>query len=219
MSSKTLLRALGVFLVVSLACGMLVAQDLKVSPRPAQVRFVGPPVAPSGAAATTFLFNNLGPTNTNLYNAPAGGYYVCGTNCPAILTDQWIGVQFFNKSASHAGQILAAIGWISGTKKVNLGIYTDSAGVPGTQLGGGSTTNIPTYGTCCGLAQVSFAGVALSANTNYWVVATADDVNASDFEGAWLPTNQANIAADVTQTGWFGFSGLVPAAAVKGTIP
>jgi hypothetical protein len=61
--------------------------------------------------------------------------------------------------------------------------------------------------------------VALAANTYYWVAATADDVNAPDFDAVWNPTNQANIGADVAQTGWFTFTGFVPGVAIKGTIP
>jgi|SRR5581483_878922 len=218
MLKKVLFRTLCSLFVVTLACGALMAQNLKVAPRSAQVRYIGPPSA-AAPNATAFIFNNLGGPPTNLYNALSGGYYVCGSTCADIAQDQWIGLQFYNKTASHAGQIFAAIGYFSGTKKVNLGIYTDNGGVLGTLLAGGSTTNIPPANTCCQLASVSFTPVALAANTYYWVAATADDVNASDFDSVWNPTNQANIGADVAQTGWFAFTGYVPGVAIKGTIP
>jgi hypothetical protein len=219
MFSKTLMRALCCLFVVTFACGVLVAQELKVAPKPNHVTLVAPYVDHSLPPANVTIFTNLGPTATNNYNAAAGGYYVSGPNAIDNPTDQWIAIPFLNKQADHATQIQAAIGWISGTKKVNLGIYTDNAGVVGTMLAQASTTRIPTSGTCCQLAQVNIPSTALAANTTYWVVATTDDVAAPDFEAVWQPSNQANIGADVAQGGWFTFSGLVPAVAVKGTNP
>jgi len=219
MSSKTLMRALCCLFVVTFACGAVMAQQLKVAPKPDHVTLVAPYVDHSVPPANVTIFSNLGPTATNNYNAAAGGYYVCGTSCAALLTDQWIAVQFFNKVADHATQIQAAIGYDSGTKKVNLAIYTDNAGVVGTLLAQASTNRLPNTGTCCQLAQVNIPSTALTAATSYWVVATPDDVSAADFEGVWQASNQANIGGNVTNGGWFTFSGLVPAFAVKGTNP
>ncbi len=150
--------------------------------------------------ANVTIFSNLGPTATNNYNAAAGGYYVSGPLAADNPTDQWIGVSFLNKVADHATQIQAAVGWISGTKKVVLGIYTDNAGVVGTLLASASTTKIPTSGTCCQLTQVNIPSTALAANTTYWVVASTDDTAAPDFEGVFQATNQANIGGDVGNT-------------------
>lgn len=219
MSSKILMRALCCLFVVTFACGVMMAQGLKVAPKPDHVTIVAPYVDHSAPPANVTIFSNLGPTSTNNYNAAAGGYYVCGVSCAALLEDQWIAVPFFNKVADHATQIQAAIGYDSGTKKVTLGIYTDNAGVVGTMLVQASTNRIPNTGTCCQLAQVTIPSTALAAATQYWVVATSDDVGAPDFEGVWQASNQANIGGDVAQGGWFTFSGLVPAFAVKGTNP
>jgi len=223
MLGKTLSRTLCCLFVLTLACGALYASDLKVAPPPNHATFVAPYADRSLPPANVTIFSNLSSDVTNLYNAAAGGYYVCGTNCADVLTDQWIAIPFTNKVADHATQIQAAIGYVSGTKRVNLGIYTDNPGVgPGTLLGQGATTNIPTSGTCCTLASVKVGGttgIALLANTKYWIVATSDDTRAIDFEGIWQPTYQSDIGADVSNAGWFTFSGLVPAAAVKGTNP
>jgi hypothetical protein len=221
MNSKSVVRVLCCLLVVTFACGTMMAQGLKVAPKPTQLGPITPyrPSSSDAVNANVTIFSNLGPTSTNNYNAAAGGYYVCGTSCAALLEDQWIAVQFYNKVADHATTIQAAIGYDSGTKKVNLGIYTDNAGVVGTLLAQASTTRIPNTGTCCQLAQVTIPSTALAAGTSYWVVATADDATAPDFEGVWQASNQANIGGDVAQGGWFTFSGLVPAFAVKGTNP
>src|SRR5262249_11915879 len=140
-----------------------------------------------------------------------------------VGADQWIAIPFTNKVADHATTIQAAIGYFSGTKRVLLGIYTDNPGIgPGTLLGQGAATNIPDAGTCCTLAQVKVGGttgIALTANTKYWIVATSDDTRAPDFDSVWQPTYQSDIGANVANGAWFTFSGLVPAAAVKGTNP
>lgn len=221
MYCKPVVRVLCCLLVVCVACGTMMAQGLKVAPKPTQVGPITPyrPSSSDIANANVTIFSNLGPTTTNMYNAAAGGYYVCGTACAALATDQWIGVQFYNKAADHATTLQAAIGYDSGTKKVILGLYTDNAGVVGTMLAQATATRIPNTGTCCQVVQVTIPSTALTAGTNYWVVASADDTTASDFEGVWQASNQANIGGDVSQGGWFTFSGLVPAFAVKGTNP
>jgi len=219
---KTLSRILCCVFVITLACGALFASDLKVAPPPQHAMFVQPFFDINPLTNIT-IFTNLATDPTNLYNAAAGGYYVCGTTCADVGTDQWIGIPFTNKVADHATTLQAAIGYVSGTKRVNLGIYTDNPGVgPGTLLGMGAATNIPTSGMCCSLVQVKVGGttgIALAANTKYWLVATSNDTQAPDFEGVWQASYTSDIAGDVTNAGWFTFSGLVPAGAVKGTNP
>jgi hypothetical protein len=210
-------KSLCFLFVLTIACTSLLAQNLKVAPRPTHASRVVPYVENNGKANIT-IFTNLGPSPTNLYNALAGGYYVSGSSA-ADTTEQWISIPFTNKVADHATQIQAAIGYISGTKKVNLGLYTDNAGVVGTMLAQVSTTRIPVFGVCCQVVQVNIPATALTANTQYWVVASVDDVAAPDFEGAWQPSNTANFGADEAQGGWFAASNLWPGVAVKGTNP
>jgi hypothetical protein len=201
--------------VVLMFATTLLAQDLKVAPA-VHTNAVIPYVEISNANIS--IFTNLGPTTTNEYNAAAGGYYVAGSSA-ADTTEQWISIPFVNKGADHVTQIQAAIGYISGTKKVTLGIYTDNAGTTGTLLAQASTNKIPALGVCCQLVQVAIASTALAANTQYWVVASTDDTAAPDFEGAWQPSNNANTGGDEAQSGWFTFSNLWPGVAVKGTNP
>lgn len=222
MVGKTLSRTLCCLFVLTLACGALSASDLKVAPAREHATYVGSSFDINPMANVT-IFSNLSSDPTNLYNAAAGGYYVCGLTCADVGTDQWIGIPFTNKVADHATTIQAAIGYISGTKRVLLGIYTDNPGVgPGTLLGQGAATNIPDSGTCCTLVQVKVGGttgLALTANTKYWIVATSDDNRAPDFEGVWQASYTSDIGGNVSNAGWFTFSGLVPAGAVKGTNP
>ena len=89
--------------------------------------------------------------------------------------------------------------------------------------GQGSTTQIPDSGDCCGLTQVKLqgAGVALTAGTQYWLVASTDDVNAADFEGRWRFSTLAVSAYTQPRNliNWNSFDGYWLAAEIQGTNP
>ena len=176
-----------------------------------------------GTANDAIIFTNLGPTPTNLYNSYAGGFYVAGNNA-ADVSELWEALPFTVKTTCHAKTLAAAIGYLSGTKRVNLGIYSDSGGNVGTLLPGGqaSTTEMPDFEECCGLAQVTLpgAGVALSPG-KYWLVASPDNVNAADFEGLWQGSNLAFTAFRYPEDfgNWITASGLWLAAEISGTTP
>ncbi|HZP62129.1 MAG TPA: choice-of-anchor R domain-containing protein [Terriglobales bacterium] len=217
--SRNVTRILCCLFVLALACGTLMAQGPRIAPGSHNNSAVVPYVERFGSNATATIFSNLGPNNSDLYNDAVGGYYVTGPNAIDNPVDQWIGIPFTPKANSHATQLQAALGYISGTKRAVLALYTDNGGTAGTLIVQAETSAIPANGTCCQLAQVAITPTALTAGTQYWLVASSDDNRAPDFEAAWQPSNSANIAGDVGQAGWFTFSGLVPAGAVKGTIP
>jgi hypothetical protein len=220
--NQTTIKKISLTILATLACGAMFAQDLKIAPAGALTSAVVPYRDTNSADANITIFTNLGPTPTNLYNIN-GGYYVLGPTNSVGASEQWIAVPFTPKVNSHATQLEAAIQWISGVKKVNLGVYSDNAGVVGTLLPGGqgSSAIIPLYPSCCQLVKVNLIapGVALTAATPYWLVATTDDIAAPDFTGVWQPSNTATTGADVAQGGWFTFSNLWPAGLVKGTAP
>jgi hypothetical protein len=112
-----------------------------------------------------------------------------------------------------------AVGWISGTKLVDVGLYSDNAGVVGTALATGHSTHLPTFGSCCQLVTVNIASTAVTAGTQYWIVANSDDTNGPDLAAVWQSSNDANTGGDVALGGWFTFSNNLPAAAAKGTVP
>ena len=170
------------------------------------------------------IFSNLGPTPNKLYNSFAGGIYVAG-NSAFDTSEVWRGISFTAKRDFHAITLSAAVGYVVGTKMMNLGIYSDNGGTVGTLLPGGqgSTSEIPAFGQCCGLAQVTLpgTGVALAAGTRYWLVASPDDVNAPDFEGLWQGSNFAANAYTEPEnfTNWTSVTGAWLAAEVSGTSP
>jgi hypothetical protein len=209
-------RALGVVFVVTLASGVLLAQaGLKV----AHTVHTGPiTAAPKTPAGLKVIFSNIGPTPTNAYNDTTG-YYVLGPTNSVGLSEQAIGVPFTPRSASHVTQLVVAVGWISGTSLVNVGLYSDNAGTVGTLLASGQASVIPAFGTCCGLVSVTIPSTAVAFGTQYWIVASSDDTNGPDFTGVFQAANNGIIAGDVALGGWFSFTTNTPAAAAKGTVP
>jgi hypothetical protein len=202
---------------VTLASGVLLAQNssLKV----AHTVHSGP-IKPAQKTPATqkIIFSNIGPTTTNAYNDTTG-YYILGPSNSVGLSEQWIGVPFTPRSSAHVTNLYVAVGSISGTNLVNVGLYSDSGGTVGSLLASAPASAIPFFGTCCQVVGVSIPSTAVTGGTQYWIVVTSDDTNAPDFTGVFEASNLANIAGDVGLGGWFSFSTNTPAAAAKGTIP
>ena len=186
-------------------------------------KFPGPShakaIAPDGNVT---IFKNLGP------DPAAGGFFdgvqVSGNKAP-FTVEGWEALPFTPRANVHAKTLGAAIGYISGTKSVRLGIYADNGGTVGTVLPGGqgSTSEIPNVGDCCELATVTLPGegVALTAGTQYWLVASPDNVNAPDFLGRWQSSNLAFSAFLEPEhfLNWTYNDGRWLAADIRGTLP
>jgi len=180
--------------------------------------------AQEAAAGLKKIYSNLGSSKTDRYNGEEGtviqgpnvqgadGYYV------------FIGIPFTPKSNSHVTQVQAAVQYqgIGPTNQVNLSIYGDSGGAPGTLLAGPVTvTNLPDAGTCCTLAVANFTPVAVTAGSLYWVVAdTPLTGTGSDFLGVWEYVPKIIPMAVGDPYGWFASSADdLPAGEVLGSIP
>jgi len=209
-------RTLCGLLFLMLASGVLLAQgDLKV----AHTTHTGMNTPAEKAPATLkVIFSNLGPSASDDYNDTTG-YYVLGPDNSVGLSEQYIALPFTPAKNSHVEELQVAVGWISGTSLVDVGLYSDAAGVVGSPLATGQSTKIPTFGTCCQLVSVKIPSTAVAAGTQYWIVASTNDTKAPDFTGVFQASNQSNIGGNVALAGWFTFSGNVPAAAAQGTIP
>jgi hypothetical protein len=119
--------------------------------------------------------------------------------------------------------VQVAVHYSSGANQVNLSIYGDSSGVPGTLLAGPVTvTNLPTHGTCCALAVANFSSVGVTGGTQYWVVAdTPLTGTGSDFAGGWSEVVRPSIPSAYNRgKGWSPTnSDTLVAGEVLGTIP
>lgn len=200
---------------VTLCGANLHAQKTTTTPGHA-TEFVKPTEAVPGALQK--IFSNLGPP-TNAYIA--NGYYVAGPNS-ALGSSQSVGLPFVATQNATAEVLAAAISWnSSGANEVNLSLYSDASGNPGTVLAGPVTVRrLPTFGTCCTVAKAVITPTPLTAGTVYWIVADLPSTGTgSDSEDVWDSVAQLNIAADVADAGWFNFAAnLTPAGAVLGTL-
>jgi len=173
-------------------------------------------------AALTKIFSNLGPkTDAFTYD----GWSLDGPNSSAGFS-QFAAMAFTPKKDAHVSQLRAAVQYNgTGANQVNLSLYSDSDGAPGVLLAGPVTvTNLPVFYTCCTLAIANFTAVAVTAGTQYWVVAdTPATGTGSDFNGAWafIPPYNNFTATNFDGNGWYAQQGAIfePAGAVYGTIP
>jgi len=222
MARKLLNAAIGGLFALTFACGTLLAQNkiqdfVRIEPSPNIT-----PYHDVASNTNVTIFTNLGPSASDEYD-DTFGYCVTGANqsdCGA--SEQWIAMPFTPKQASHATSLQVAIQYYAGTNALQLSLYNDVGGAPGTSLKTVEARNAPTAGTCCTLvnANLGTPGVALTAATQYWVVATSDDSRAPTFSGYWATAN-AFLAYNPAQAGWNVFNDPEgqEAFAVKGTVP
>jgi hypothetical protein len=167
------------------------------------------------------IYSNLGP-KTGLYNDTEGPI-ISGPNSGSGFTE-FAAIPFTPKNNSTVEQVQVAVQYLGGANQVNLSIYADANGAPGTLLAGPVTvTNLPSFGTCCSLAVANFSPLAVTAGTQYWVAAdTPATGTGSDFYGVWDWTGKPLYPqARNKGSGWISFEGSPAESAgeVLGTIP
>jgi hypothetical protein len=170
------------------------------------------------------IYSNLGSSKTDLYNSKSTWSVFGPTSGVAYGYNSFVGVPFIPKSNSHVSQVGVAVQYVSGANQVNLSIYEDSGGVPGTLLAGPVTvTNLSDSGACCALAIADFTPQAVTGGTRYWVVAdTPLSGTGSDFNGNWYSIVKPVIpmAYNFRDEGWKEANAdSPPAGEVLGTIP
>ncbi len=216
-SSLTLLFSLTI--ILSLSTGTLYGREI--------IQFDPPNLAADAqtdaAGRGTIIFSNLGPSRTNAYDSRSFAKFPLAGKNVIVVPETWVAVNFIPKKDVQAQVLRAAINHISGTSLIRLGIYSDDNGKVGSPLAGGqgSATDIPPSGECCALTEVTLAGsgVALTAGTRYWLVASPDNVNAPDFNGSWQVSNSGAFAqGGPPPAQWATGSGAWPAAEVRSTV-
>lgn len=171
------------------------------------------------------IYSNLGASRTELY-ADEYSWTVWGPNSTrGHGSVQFEGMPFTPKANSLVSQVRVAVQYDgSGANQVNLNIYGDSDGVPGTLLAGPVTvTNLPDSATCCTLAIANFTPVVVTGGTQYWVVVnTPLSGKGSDFTGQWCNSARPllKMAAMGAGSPWYVMgANLLVAGEVLGTIP
>lgn len=169
------------------------------------------------------IYSNLGKSKTDRF-LDTNGWTIAGPNA-GIGVVQYIGMPFTPKANSHVSQVQVAVEWVTGDNQVNLSLYTDAGGVPGALITGPVTvTNLGVFGTCCQLAVANFTSTAVTAGTQYWVVADEPSTGpGSNTWGAWafVPTLFPFAFFNPANGGWLAADGASAeaAGAVYGSIP
>lgn len=174
----------------------------------------------NAASGRITIFTNLDHFFSQPY-LPGNGWPIMGNNV-LFSIEEWQALPFTPRTDVQVTSLKAALSHTSGTNLINLGIYSDSAGLPGSPLPGaqGSIADLPDSGQCCEFATLRLpgGGVALTGGTQYWLVASPDNVNAPDFQGLWqISTNNLCAALFPKQSSfWTDFTGDWMATQVAG---
>lgn len=157
------------------------------------------------------IFNNIG------YKYPKGLYFCCYGGTISGPNSQlgfqvWQAVAFTPGASTTVTKIRVGLGYFSGANSVNIGLYSDSGGVPGTSLYAKDVSGMPNGGSCCVTMTIK-PNIAVTAGTQYWVVVSTDS-NSNTLFGFW-PFNSTDEIDPVTTaynegSGWTSYSG-VPA--------
>ena len=202
-------------------CSVSLFAQRRADPGTTKIPFAGT----DAESALQKIFSNLG-TGTNVYTSDGSAFSLAGPNSAAGFT-QYEAIPFTPKSNATVEAVSAAIQYIGGTNQINLSIYSDASGAPGTLLAGPFTVkNVPIYPTCCKLASASVKpSFSVTAGAQYWLVAdTPSAGTGSDFEGAWVFIPPSKLLVSVNSgVGLSWFTGPAdiqePAGAIYGSIP
>lgn len=209
--------------VVTLAVLVLVSVSAFAAQAPAPQQAVGkrsnivkPLVNPAAKLKT--IYSNLGSKTDAYYDG--SGYFVMGATNTLYGYSQDIALPFTPKKNATLTKVSAALQFYGyGTNAAVLGLYSDSAGLPGTKIFQKDVKNLPTFGTCCTLVSATNKGVKVKKGTQYWIVGTTDSnsttsVNTWDF--IWNE-DVGPIAFQQNSGGWIAYdSGSTVAGAAYG---
>jgi len=147
------------------------------------------------------IFSNVGPSNNEYQTA---GFLVSGPKNTLSDESESIAVPFVLGNTGYTlTKVEAPLQYYGyGQNYVQVCLYSDNSGAVGTQIGQCvSKSNLPIFGVTNTLTTFNFTkqGLALSANTQYWIVAQepskgekADAVVIWDAESSLQAYNVAN---------------------------
>jgi hypothetical protein len=174
--------------------------------------YLAPPPHDDGA---TVVFSNIAA------KYPLGLYFCCSGATVSGPTSElgfqsWPAMQFTPSTDISVTEIDAAVEWIAGTDEVDLALYTDADGVPGTLLNSFTATNLEGNAGCCAFAVGKDSkGIPITGGTPYWVAVTSD-ANGTDAFANWMFNSSDQLDALPSAvnkgSGWVTNGGAVPAA-------
>lgn len=133
------------------------------------------------------IFDNLLPPA----KYPYGAYFCClgptvaGPNNSYGVPEEWWAEAFVPSASATVTKIEVGVGYATGTNSVNIGLYNDANGAPGTPLVSRDVKNLPPFGSCCAtMVLKDKSGIQVTAGTQYWIVLSTDSAD-TDFLGGW----------------------------------
>lgn len=199
--------------IASSVDGIMLSKDGRVtSIRRGSGIYTAPPAHDIGA---TVIFSNIGTKYRKGLYFCCSGATISGPDS-VLQFQSWPAMQFTPSTDATVTEIDVAVEWISGTDEVDLDVYTDAGGVPGTLLKTFKATGLQFVGGCCSLAVgKDRKGIPIIAGTPYWIAVTSD-ANGPDTFGSWEfnTTNQLDAVPSAVNkgSGWVTNGGAVPAA-------
>ena len=147
---------------------------------------IGLALAAASLSSAQVFVNTFSSEDT--YNTGSG--FTISGSASAVGSEFVQGFQFTSANTGSIGQMVIAMGHISGTPQVTMRLFADSSDTLGSQIGSDYVTTVNTgsfgAGTEVITRDVSGAGWTVTAGQNYWLMAQS----AND---AWLAWN---ISAD-----------------------
>jgi hypothetical protein len=109
----------------------------------------------------------------------------------------WQGNAFTPTKSATATEVSVGLGDLDGGQgSIQLSLYSDNGGIPGTQLATGTATNVQTYGDCCGATTATLSpSVSLTAGTQYWVVVSTTAQETDIYGWNFNTTNMTALPA------------------------
>jgi len=151
----------------------------------------------------SILYDNLGPP-TNQYNAGTGSF-VAGPSSPSLGQSQSVALPL--ASASVINKVVLPIQYYGdgGDNYVRICVYTDAAGLPGTQLKCKSKSGLPAFGTTNAPTTFNFSYTIPGGSAPVWIVAQEPSTGTgADSTMVW-DAHISSEAVNVAGSGWFGF--------------
>jgi hypothetical protein len=156
--------------------------------------------APDPDQNLSVIFSNLG-SDGSVYNCCTG--WTISAVGSIIGGQNWIGEAFTPTTSATATKLKVAVGYVTGTNGVTIGIYKDNNGVPGGVLKKWNKKNVlPAFGSCCALVVGKNASVPLTGGTQYWVVVKTSSQTPDTWDAFNLSNSGTGTLANNTGSGW-----------------
>ena len=194
---KTIAISLSCLVLLAIASVALVASNqskFEFSADGRTIRALNPPTqitpAPRFDPLAAAIAGNFSTYPNALYfsiwgNTIANG----GANFPFQI---WQAQAFTPAADANVSEIDVSLGrQSSGTAGIELGLYDDANGVPGTKIKSFHVTQLPQYGQCCGVttALVKGSGIPVKGGTQYWVVVSTTPKDVDIYAWAFNSTD------------------------------